>query len=365
MTLTLSRKSLDLKVGDRVRVRPRHEILATLDEHARLDGLPFMPQMLDYCGKEFRVYRRAHKTCDTVNKTGGRSMVDAVHLNTPRCDGRSHGGCEMGCLLFWKDAWLEPADDSPEPDSVDRIEAARESGPAPICSPATLERETISEETRGQSDPCYVCQTTELPRATEALHWWDPRQYWKDFRSGNAGLRRLLDVFSFSVFNHVLKLDKGVRLLIGGYNAVQRATGGVPYPHKMGLVPKGTRTPTEVLDLQPGELVRVKSHDEIVATLDERNKNRGLFFDVEEVPYCGKIFRVRNRVTKIIDEESGRMIQLPTPSVILEGAFCQSSFSEKRLLCPRSIYAMWREAWLERVDPKEPGVTPEPVGDGG
>ena len=26
-----------------------------------------MPQMFEYCGKRFKVYKRAHKTCDTVN----------------------------------------------------------------------------------------------------------------------------------------------------------------------------------------------------------------------------------------------------------------------------------------------------------
>ena len=60
-------------------VRSKEEILRTLDGGA-LDGLPFMPQMFDYCGQRFRVFRRAHKTCDTVNKTGGRRMEATVHL---------------------------------------------------------------------------------------------------------------------------------------------------------------------------------------------------------------------------------------------------------------------------------------------
>ena len=49
--------------GDRVVVRSAQEILATLDADGTLHGLPFMPEMLDWCGKPFHVERRAEKTC--------------------------------------------------------------------------------------------------------------------------------------------------------------------------------------------------------------------------------------------------------------------------------------------------------------
>jgi hypothetical protein len=38
------------RAGDWVEVRSKEEILRTLDKSARLDGLPFMPQMFNYCG---------------------------------------------------------------------------------------------------------------------------------------------------------------------------------------------------------------------------------------------------------------------------------------------------------------------------
>src|SRR6185503_9144504 len=88
-----------------VEIRSKAEILATLDKSGRFEGLPFMPEMLAFCGKRFRVYKRAHKTCDTVNKTGGRRMNAAVHLEGLRCSGEAHGGCQAACLLFWKEAW--------------------------------------------------------------------------------------------------------------------------------------------------------------------------------------------------------------------------------------------------------------------
>src|ERR1700675_2625516 len=98
---------LGLRAGDWVEVRNADEIVATLDERGRLDALPFMPEMLQYCGRRFRVFKSAHKTCDTIEQYKGRRMTSAVHLEGLRCDGAAHGGCQAGCLLFWKEAWLE------------------------------------------------------------------------------------------------------------------------------------------------------------------------------------------------------------------------------------------------------------------
>ena len=53
---------LNLRVGEVVEVRSEAEILSTLDANGRLEGLPFMPEMLKYCGQRFQVYKSAHKT---------------------------------------------------------------------------------------------------------------------------------------------------------------------------------------------------------------------------------------------------------------------------------------------------------------
>src|SRR6478735_2986468 len=98
---------LNLRVGELVQVRSADEILATLDERGELDSLPFMPEMLRFCGKQFPVYRRADKACDTIDWAVLRRMENAVHLAQGRCDGSAHGGCQAGCLLYWKEAWLE------------------------------------------------------------------------------------------------------------------------------------------------------------------------------------------------------------------------------------------------------------------
>src|SRR5271169_70739 len=98
--------SMQYHAGEWVEVRSKEEILRTLDSNGRLEGLPFMPQMFQYCGQRLRVYKRAHKTCDTVETYTGRRMVGTVHLDGIRCDGAAYGECEAACLIFWKDAWL-------------------------------------------------------------------------------------------------------------------------------------------------------------------------------------------------------------------------------------------------------------------
>ena len=137
------------------------------------------------------------------------------------------------------------------------------------------------------------------------------------------------------------------------YDAFQGLLGGVPYPRRVGKIPIGGQTPTDRLDLRPGEWVRVKSYKAILATCDGAPRNRGLVFDAEMVPYCGRTYRVLKSVTKILNEKTGQMQAMKSPCIILDGVVCQARYSECRLFCPRSIYPYWREIWLERVGEKE------------
>src|SRR5258706_4218190 len=102
--------ALGLRPGEWVEVRSKEEILATLGPDATLDALPLMPEMLRVSGQRFQIHKRADKTCDTVFKTGGRRLHQTVHLQGVRCDGAGHGGCEAGCLMFLREAWLKRAD---------------------------------------------------------------------------------------------------------------------------------------------------------------------------------------------------------------------------------------------------------------
>jgi hypothetical protein len=123
------------------------------------------------------------------------------------------------------------------------------------------------------------------------------------------------------------------------------------YPYVPGLGCE--RVMGEALNLQPGDVVRVRSKDEIMRTIGENRRNRGLWFDIEMIPYCNKTFRVLRRVDRIIDEKTGRMLQLRSDCLILDGVTCTGRRSRNRLFCPRGIYPYWRETWLQRVQKAE------------
>jgi len=333
-----------LIVGDWVEVRSKEEILSTLDSKGQLDGWPFMPEMFSFCGKRFQVYKRAHKTCDTVFPVRGRRVEDAVHLET-RCDGTEHGGCQAGCLIFWKQAWLRPVSAESNESHAETAATAPNRG----CREADVFAGAEMASPNGEG-PTYVCQATQLPYATSHLAWWDVRQYLEDYQSGNAGLWRIFNGLVYSVYYHISQAGIGVGPAMRWlYDRFYPLWHGTPFPRKAGVIPIGRPTPGVMLNLKPGELVRVRSHDEILSTLDTGSRNRGLWWDAEMVPYCGTTHRVLKRVTRIINEQTGKMQEMKNPCIILDSVVCQSRYSTCRMFCPRSIYSYWREIWLERV----------------
>jgi hypothetical protein len=346
-------QSSKLKAGDWVEVRSKDDILSTLDADGRLNGMPFMPEMFAFCGRRFQVYKRAHKTCDTIFPVRGRRVDSAVHLET-RCDGSAHGGCQASCLLFWKDAWLKPVTNkSPSAASHGQSIDGRDNATSQVSqtTEATVCAKTQIPDSAG-GNPVYVCQATRLPYATTSLEWWDIRQYIEDYVSGNVGLWRIICGAAYFLFQGLLRSPRGAGFLQRLYDNVYPLWRGYPFPRKRGTIPEGEPTPVGSVDLQPGELVRIKPYEEILDTLNTRNRNRGLFFDAEEVPYCGGEYRVLKRVTRIIHEKTGKMLEMKTPSLILDSVICESRYSECRLFCPRAIYSYWREIWVERVEPK-------------
>src|SRR4051812_45932616 len=171
---------LGLKVGELVEVRSADEIRATLDEDGELGGLPFMPEMLAYCGRRMTVHKVAHKSCDNISRTGLRRMSDAVHLSASRCDGSAHGGCENACSLYWKEQWLRRV----HPD--DPVAPTSDAGRRRLLPLLVLNAQRAPFE---DGAPRYSCQATEMLRAApERLLLKDLDQYRDDIRSGNVGL---------------------------------------------------------------------------------------------------------------------------------------------------------------------------------
>lgn len=340
-----------LRVGDWVEVRSKEEILLTLDKQGQLEHVPFMPQMFRYCGQRFKVYKSAHKTCDTVNPIRSLRVTDAIHLEL-RCDGEAYGGCQAGCLIFWKTAWVKPIEEPPSstlpnPEGGSQPQLDYDNG---YCTEEDVWKGT-QKDSMGTGDAIkYQCQATQVPHYGDMLPWWNVSQYVEDYRSGNVGLMQMLRGGLFATYASLVQAGIGLGPLLSWvYDGVQRLWGGIPWPRRSGIIPAGRPTPSQVLNLQPGELVRVKSYKDILATLDTDARNRGLMWDRDMVPFCDGMYQVKTRLSKFVDEKSGKLISMKTPAVILENVWCGSRYSDCRMYCPRSIYSWWREIWLERI----------------
>jgi hypothetical protein len=294
-----------------------------------LESLPFMPEMLRYCDRTFRVTRRADKTCD--GEAHLRRMADVVHLEDLRCDGSAHGGCQAACLIFWKEAWLERVG----PARQDAGEAASAVRTDQLATAVAV----LEPTTRSGSESDYRCQATQVVAATTPLGWADVRQYRTDVK--NWGLAKVGRGVAVSAFNKLQGLS--ARRLPPRL----RLRDGERYPRFRGRL---TGPPPQAdLGLRPGDLVRVKTAEEIAATVSDTEPPalRGLSFDVEMLRYCGRTARVRARVNKIIDERTGKMIHIKSDCLMLEDFICVADFHR---FCSRGVYVYWREAWLERVE---------------
>ena len=205
-----------------------------------------------------------------------------VHLEL-RCDGQAYGGCQAACLIFWKEAWLKPVDDNnPADDKMNSaasplrdLSRRNASADGAVCTEEDVWKGTCLENHQSDDETRYFCQATQLPYFTTHLAWYDIRQYLEDYRSGNVSLVRILLGFIYvSYFYGSLayrrRLGRPARWF---YDRFQALWGGVPFPRRRGNIPVGQPTPTCDLNLQPGDLVRVKSHKEILSTVDTNNMN--------------------------------------------------------------------------------------------
>lgn len=312
------------RAGHRVRVRSAREILATLDERGASDGLPFMPEMLPYVGQLLTVAVSVQKVCWYSPESLSREMTDTVILEQLRCPGNAHGGCGAECRLYWKEAWLQPASEDSEDGS---IESEGLTELAELTRANTHGKRVLDDV----EEQVFQCQYTELVNASTPIGEIEPFQSVGELRAGNITWARFLSVswraLWWRVSRRLLRREPGMPTLAGE----DRING-------------------EKLHLEVGELVEVRSPEEIGRTLDATGRHRGLTFTPELTWRCGKQYRVRGRVERLIDKDTGRMIELKNDCIALEGAVCSGDRTPGCWFCPSEHYSLWREAWLRRVE---------------
>ena len=315
------RNVVDLRAGDWVEVKSPAEIAETLDADGTLDGLPFMPEMLEYCGRRFRVQQHIEKCCveEPLWAFFMRSFPkkDVLFLEEVRCSGSAHDGCQRLCMIFWKAAWLRAVETGGPAKEVNRRDLGR------------LESRLKTKSAPGK----YFCQSTRLPSITlDHKRSVTISQAVRDLRSGAVSVPRMF----------LLLLIPLLRRIRHRYFGRPRLLGSL------------TKTEVGNLNLQPGELVRIKSLKEMQATLDRHGKNRGLICDIEIGRFSGQVQKVVGRLDRIICENTGEM-RTVGGTVILDRApcICGDVFAG----CPRRDYVYFRELWLERVNPAKDGTS--------
>lgn len=337
--------------GSVVEVKSAKEILATLDDQGTTGNLPFMPEMLEMVGQQFRVFRRVeHFSFDGDETCGDESSVrafaenDVVVLENCRCSGLAHGGCKRGCSIFWREAWLKPVECGSAMKNSPQIDLAKNENGSEEFQDQLQSRQMLEDRLAdpGNEDSAkYFCQSSQLLIATHPVSFAERvRRCIRNVFTGNYGPIEMLR--NIVVWVYV----RGREKLFG------------PFP--VGTL---KQTPAETLNFQVGELVQVKSLDEIKQTLDRRGFNRGLHFAPEMIPYCGKTLRVLARADRMIAEGIGTMRSMKN-TVILEDSVCDSA-TWAFGACPRQDYIYWREIWLKRVQPHSDSdvstVSVEPV----
>jgi len=291
-----------LKENAWVRVKELPEIERTLDSNGRKDGLPFMPEMVEFCGKTLRIRRLADRVC-----LGGFRKHEGIgHLENARCTGAAHGGCQAACLLFWDESWLEPA-----------------LGAGLQCSGTAFSGSTTSVDLRPCFDATtqrYSCQLTEVPKLGTPIPVPGMWEYLCNYASGQL---------SHSKFKFLVKWFSD-RVLM----AILRRLRWIP-----------SRVDSTTREFNIGDLVRVRSRAEILRTLDRSAAHKGLKVTADMLRYCGKTVRITSRVNRIVDEYSGQLKILKNDCYILDGVTCAGG----GLLCSREELYYWRGIWLEKI----------------
>ncbi len=298
---------MNLRPGEIVEVLHEREILATLDEEGTVEKLPFMRTMRAYCGKSFRVLRRADKMI--VEGFGVRCMRNTVILDKVRCDGDAQEGCQRACMILWKEMWLKRAGTAARANKV-----AREA--------SGLGK---SDAKRESHHSVLVCQSSGLMDASFHIPGWDVRRFMWNITSG------------------VYRPSESVGALFFSLSSIANNFLNRPGQRLFGVL---RRTPEVSLNLKPGEVVRIKCKEAILRTLDQKGRNRGLEFTAEMEKYCGQTFRVLKRVNRMLSEATGKMRQIHN-TVLLEHVVCDGKAHGG---CPRNCYCLLREIWLERVE---------------
>jgi hypothetical protein len=139
-------------------------------------------------------------------------------------------------------------------------------------------------------------------------------------------------------------------IAIGGLIALRRDSleaKGRPYApsaaREATSVPLTAALRAVLFGFGAGDLVEIKSLDEILKTLDDKGTLDGLPFMPEMAAFCGTRARVLRRVDKLNDWMFGTGLKRMHRLVLLVGLRCDGS---AHMMCQSNCHLRWREEWL-------------------
>ena len=101
-------------------------------------------------------------------------------------------------------------------------------------------------------------------------------------------------------------------------------------------------------DFHPGDIVMIRSKEQILRTLDINNKLDGCLFMEEMWQYCDTQQKILKKVNYFYDEANFRMCKARN-TVLLEGIYCSGKFQRYNTNCDRYCLLFWKEDWLEKI----------------
>ena len=293
-----------IRPGTSVRIRSEQEIINTLDDSGCVDGILFMPEMRGYCGGVYIILKCVNRIL--IEGTGVRGLSDAFILEGIRCDGNGHGECQRLCHILWKACWLDFEGINIDP-GIDKAGTPK-----------------LTKSYPGNPSNCQG-QASVLIKATHPVSVFNPEQYLQDQQSGTRSLSETC----------AMLMSMAIKRLFWRSHKIYRL-----------LVRRQPKTSYLIQLLQPGDLVKVRSRQEIKELLDWERKTQGLLFAEAMWRYCGKQFRVIQVVNRIVVEQTG-LLQKVRDIYLLEGVTCDGKAFRG---CPRMCFWFWKGAWLKKVE---------------
>jgi hypothetical protein len=113
------------------------------------------------------------------------------------------------------------------------------------------------------------------------------------------------------------------------------------------LVPITATFTNKQAHLVTGDMVCVRTREEIEATLDPFKELKGCAFLENMWQYCSSTQRVLQPVERFLDERDYK-VKKAKGLVVLEGIICHGTPAFGR--CDRCCHLFWREEWLKKID---------------